>query len=276
MSARAGRPRSALRSAAARARGRLVASPLIPGRLRERSGRLGGSSLDYRVVGTDDSARALVARYTGWGEAAVAQRQSQAWNAVLSADGPSRVDVSNLTSALEALAHSASTLVEVGCGAAYNATVVARAAAHLRYVGLDLSEASLALARHSLPATPLVLSDSGALALRAQSVDVVLDGAALMHTPQWEASVREQCRVAREAVILHTVTVCDSGPTTVLTKRAYGHVVPELVLARDALEDAISSCGFAVVTSVPGLEYDLTHVIGRPTSSETWLCRRRQ
>jgi len=62
--------------------------------------------------------------------------------------------------------------------------------------------------------------------------------------------------------------------TAFLTKRAYGYVVPEVVIARSDLESVVTDCGFVVDLVLEGMGYDLSSAVGIATTSETWVCRR--
>ncbi len=166
--------------------------------------------------------------------------------------------------------------MELGCGSAYNAALVAAALSTdripPRYLGLDTSLSALRLGARAFPGTYLAAADSRAVPLPACGADIVLDGAALMHVPRWEATVAEMCRVARRAVILHTVTTATSAPTTYLTKRAYGYPVVEVVIAEAELRAQLLLAGFEVKGVRPGIDYDLRAFIGIATRSQTWIC----
>lgn len=241
----------------------LNSSPLIPGAVRELIGGFAWSSGDYRVIGTDEVARAKVSSSTGWHRDRVAKRQAALWSEPT--ERADRVDVRNLK---EALTHAVGrTVLEVGCGPAYNATYID----DRFYLGLDSSLAQLGAANHE---QPLFAGDVTQLPVASRSVDIVIDGGTLMHVPFWEVALAQECRVARHTLILHTLSVTDSSPTTFLTKRAYGYTVPEVAFARADVVAALATHGFTIVTARKGIDYDLNDVIGIATSSETWVCQR--
>ncbi len=252
-----------------RLRSSLNSSPWVPPPVRMAVGGRFMRSSDYRLLGTDDAAARRAERYGGWSRGLVVERQDRMWREILGAGG-ARVDVDNLRSALAAVDEPGASVLEVGCGSAYNADILRSR----RYVGCDLSAAAVALARESSPGLPLLRASALSLPFADRALDVVLDGATLMHVPSWRLAVAEQCRIARAAVVLHTVTVTDAAATTYLRKRAYGFTVPEVVINRDALIAAADEAGFTLEQSWPGLDYDLDRFIGIPTTSETWLLRR--
>ena len=253
---------------------RITSSRWVPGVLRERSTWFSGTSLDYHLVGFDDAARTAVAANGGWTSAAVARRQHEIWQELLDGEADDRVDVGNIRTAL-ALVSPVESLLEVGCGSGYLSLFIAEFDPAIRYVGVDRSVAAVSLASTVYPWLSLCAADATGLPLLDRSHDVVLDGGALAHIPQWEETVREECRVAREAVVFHTVTITDTTPTAYFTKRAYGYVVPELALSRSEFTAAIRDNGFECTATFAGIDYDLEPMIGIPTSSETWVCRRR-
>ncbi len=252
-------------------------SRLIPHWVRQRSARLSGSSREYRLVGYSDEARSQISNRDGWQQVPVVARQHAAWEHLLeslAAGDKPRVDVDNLRVAAFRVVSPHDVVLEIGCGSGYNERLLTSFEPSVRYIGLDSSSAALTYARHVEDAMRLVAADALRLPLRDRSVSVVLDGGALIHIPKWEDALREECRVAARAVILHSVTVTDASPTAFLTKRAYGYVVPEVVIARSDLEAVIAECGFIVECALPGITYDLQPVVGIPTVSETWVCRR--
>ena len=258
----------------ARAHARALSSRYVPAFLRERSSWFAGTSMDYHLVGFDEDARSAIAGKSGWAELAVVQRQDRVWRTLLETSGPPRVDVANLESALAALNRPGGTIVEAGCGSGYNALIIERCDSAMNYVGFDYSIAAVRFARASFPSLNVVAADATRIPLPDRSCDIALDGAALIHTPSWESAIREECRVARSAVIVHGVTITDSSPTAYFTKRAYGFTVPEVALARVELSALIAECGFSVVDVLAGIDYDLRDPIGIPTVSESWMCRR--
>lgn len=276
----------------------LNSSTLVRPGIRRATGGWLLSSADYRVLGAGDEARAAAEGMVGspsdgWRSPRVALRQHRLWRRLQSSG--TRPDAANLLWAVAAAldptvrsvdapdapdAPGASAgrplLVELGCGSAYNAALVAAALSTgpmpPRYLGLDTSLPALRLGARAFPGTYLAAADSRSLPLPARGADVVLDGAALMHVPRWEAAVAEMCRVTRHAVILHSVTTTTSAPTTYLTKRAYGYPVVEVVIAEADLRAQLALGGFEVQGVRPGLAYDLYPFIGIRTMSQTWLC----
>ena len=260
-----------------RVRGRLLRSKLIPGWVRQRSARLSGFSREYRLVGYSDDARSQISNRDGWQQVPVVARQHAAWEHLLeslAAGDTPRVDVDNLRVAAFRVVSPHDVVLEIGCGSGYNARLLTSFEPSVRYIGLDSSSAAITFARRVDDAMRLVAANALRLPMRDRSVSVVLDGGALIHIPKWEDVLREQCRVASHAVILHSVTVTDASTTAYLTKRAYGYVVPEVVIARSDLQAALDECGFVVDCVLPGITYDLEPAIEIPTVSETWVCRR--
>jgi SAM-dependent methyltransferase len=162
----------------------------------------------------------------------------------------------------------------VGSGHGYVADLLRHRQPALRYVGVDISWEMCRLARTRRAGRTLVVGDAVALPFADRSVDTVLDAATLMHVPEWRAALREEARVARSHLILHSVTVAEIADSMAMRKYAYGVPVFEGVLSRSQLIDELSSAGFVISGRYASLAYDLQDQVGVATSSETLVCAR--
>ena len=168
-----------------------------------------------------------------------------------------------------------SSILEVGSGHGYIADLVYCRRPKLTYVGLDISWAMCHLALLCRVCAPLLVGDAVALPFAPRSVDVVLDAATIMHVPSWQGALREEARVARRYLILHSVTVADVPESWPMRKYAYGVPVFEAVLsALIVLPASWKWSGSGVDHRYPSLDYNLRDQIGVVTASETWVCER--
>lgn len=213
----------------------------------------------------------------GWSSRRAAARQDRMWARVIrdAEEGTPRADLGALAQALESpKIPSAPSIVEVGCGSGYVSRFVHSVRRDATYVGVDSSEAMLELARVRNPSEVFVAADATALPFDDSSVDVVIDGAALIHIGDERRAIAEYARVARAAVILQSVTCSEATANVTFVKRAYGEPVREFVFSRSLLIAATEAAGLRVDTVLPGLDYDLVKHIGLSTVSETWVLSR--
>ncbi len=254
-------------------RRRLNSSRLIPGPVRVMIGGRVYASGDYRLA-----TPSRLDELDGWRRPIVARRQrslrARYGDASDAVAGPG---ATGLTSALQALAPRTAAdpavVLEVGCGGAANEPIITAALPDCRYIGADFAWAMVAGARGDRRGLPLVNADATALPFADRAVAVVVDGSMLIHVPDWRAALAESCRVAADAVVLHTITIT-SAPTRVIRKRAYGFWVPEVLFNRDDLSAALAAHGYRVTGTWPSIDYDLSDVLGITTESQTWLCVR--
>lgn len=239
----------------------------------------GAPRLSSRVLASSGYSRNLgklgpPGEFTAWG-AATAHRQEDAWRPIVEAAkrGEPREDVAALYSALQPLATGAASLLEVGCGGGHNSELITMRYKGIRYSGIDISAAMIDVARARYPGRGFSVGDAYELAEPVDSQDIVLDGVALIHMPDWPTALREYARVSVGHVVLHGLTLTDAVPTTPFVKYAYGQPTMEFAFNREAIQTECEALGLELVASFGGLDYDLKHYIGVPSVSETWVFR---
>jgi hypothetical protein len=127
------------------------------------------------------------------------------------------------------------------------------------------------VARTRYPDRDFAVGNAYNLAAVERSVDIVLDGVALIHMMDWRTALKEYARVSRGRVMLHGLTLTDAAPTTLFVKYAYGQPTMELLFNRDELHSQCEKLGLRQTAGYGGLSYDLRHYIGIPSVSETWV-----
>jgi SAM-dependent methyltransferase len=99
--------------------------------------------------------------------------------------------------------HHGRTILDVGTGTGRAAIVLARRGA--RVTGVDASAEMLQAAEHKARdaevAVTFVRGDAHSLTFPDRGFDAVVCLRVLMHVPDWRASLRELCRVARERLV---------------------------------------------------------------------------
>jgi hypothetical protein len=103
-------------------------------------------------------------------------------------------------------------------------------------------------------------------------VDIVFNGVSLIHILDYEKAIAESARVARRACIFHTVPVFDDHATAYIHKFAYGSPVVEMVFSREELLGVFVRCGLTVHRAWSAIPYDVSHLVGKPSHTETFLC----
>jgi SAM-dependent methyltransferase len=207
-----------------------------------------------------------------------ALRQDKAWQAIVAEakEGKPRHDVEALYTALAPVLRDGETSVlEVGCGGGYYSEIIAHRFPEVRYEGLDLSPSMIELAQDHYPQRRFVIGSAYDLPFDDGSFDIVLDGVALIHMPDWKLAIAQYRRVAARHVILHGVTVTEESPTTQFAKYAYGQPSLELVFNRAELLAVCEANGLTQSRVIPGLEYDLEKFIGIRSAEETWVLETR-
>ena len=161
-------------------------------------------------------------------------------------------------------------VLEIGCGIGVDGATFARSGA--RYVGVDLSSASLALAREQFElfglGGALVLANAERLPVADESVDHVYSHGALQHTPATGAVVAEMHRVLRPGGTFHVM---------VYNRSSINYRVEILVLRR-LLRVLLWPSGaprvLARVTGLPERKFARHREIlrsGRRLSRQEWL-----
>lgn len=251
-------------------------TPLLV-RLRRKLRRLifgyNSTSENYRVI---DATNHPAPFPHGWTAGAVAQRQHQAFQNVLSnmRRGDIRRDFSVLAQAIDHTGLSTPKLLEVGCGSGYYTQVLS----HLlhtpfKYNGVDYSLPMVQLAAREYFEYRFIQADAIALPYRESAFDIVINGTALMHILNYEAAIKETARVAAKWCIFHTVPVTQGRETAVLEKRAYGELVVEIIFNESELTRLFTNANLSVENVFQSLDYNLEHVLGEPTKTKTYVCR---
>lgn len=210
----------------------------------------------------------------GWSSMRMARRQDRVWRRLIheALAGRPRADVDAVVAALNDLLPNGGSMVEVGCGSGYFSELIGGLCSGISYQGLDASEAMLSIARAEYPDGLFLHGTASATGLPDGSVDVVLDGAALIHVPDWRAALEEYRRIASRGVILSSLTISEERESVLFSKYAYGSLVVESVFSRADLTRQLEQFGLEVVGVVQTLPYDLQDRIGIKSTSELWVC----
>lgn len=212
----------------------------------------------------------------GWQDPLAAERQDSAFAPLLREmrEGRPREDFAALAGAVRLTGAVDPLIVEVGCGSAWNAEVLA----HLwkrpfRYVGVDYSQAMLSLARRHDPQRLLAAGDATALPFRDKACDILLSGTVLMHVLDYRRAILESRRVARTWCIFHTVPVVEKRPTTTLKKFAYGIPVVEVVFNADEFRALLEQHGLVLREVLPNIPHEyLSEIMCEPVTARTYIC----
>jgi hypothetical protein len=159
-------------------------------------------------------------------------------------------------------------LMEIGCANGYNQKFISEIKPDIKYIGVDKSIELITLRNTKLN---MINADATNLPFKNRSIEVLLDGATLIHILEWEKALLNYFRVAKNLIILHSITIIEENHNILLEKYAYGQKIYEICFSRELLHKKIKENGFILSKKFPGEDYNLKSLIGLETCSETWL-----
>jgi len=233
-------------------------------------------SSDYRIIeGPED-----VDVGHGWRSPLIAGRQHEAFAPLMDRmyRGEARIDFRAAAEAVRLTEERDPLILEVGCGEGLYSEILPHLLKRpVRYIGLDYAETLVARAGRTYGSRHSFAVGNGAeLPFCDGVVDILFNGTALMHMPRYREAIQESVRVSRRWCVFHTVTVLQRRQTTLLSKRAYGQPVLEVVFNEGELLALLRDNGLNVKRVLNSLEYDLYPVLGEHTVSRTYVCGRNR
>ncbi len=145
------------------------------------------------------------------------------------------------------------TVLDVGTGTGRAAIALARRGAHV--IGVDASAEMLAVAarraREAAAEVTFLSGDAHGLAFGDRSFDAVVCLRVLMHTPDWQRSLGELCRVARHRVVFDFPSFWSAAALEAAARRVVqpfgARVEAYRVFRTAAVEAALQRHGFQLV-----------------------------
>jgi len=227
---------------------------------------------DYQLLNNSDTPED-----NGWKVRSAAERQHQAFQSLLHEvrAGNPRIDFVAAAKAIQFTGLSDPLLIEIGCGSGYYCEALPLLLQHpLRYIGVDFSPAMVSLAHATYEQVPFLAGDGCRLPLRDSACDILLSGTSLMHIAEYRLAISESVRASREWCIFHTVPLIKSRATTLMHKLAYGQRVVEVIFNQSELESIFRENGLVTEHLFESLPYDVSSVLGEPSWTATYLCRK--
>ena len=228
----------------------------------------------HRIL-SETEYKAFATEISGWNTPSVAAIQHQAFLTLLKEfrSGRQRADLRALTNIFGRIAGPESSVLEEGCGSGYNSELIRIAAGQdVRYNGIDIAQSMIDLAHTTYPGDSFRVMKSEQLDFKDASFDIVLNGASLMHTIDFENALTEARRVAARYVVLHTVTISEIDRNVYFEKDAYGSRVAEVCFSSRELNQLLDKHHLLPVLMEDSIEYDLAPAIGIPSKSVSIAC----
>jgi hypothetical protein len=229
------------------------------------------ASAGYKLIKT----RNIDQELSTWTNA-TQRRQIKVWGRIIKNRTLERKDVLSLREALNFCnTFSKITLCETGSSGGYNKEIINNILKDTTYIGLDQSFYSLLSGINSDSDFRCLNASAEYMPFKNKSINIVLDGATLIHVNDYEKALREYIRISRNYIILHSLTLYDGDKNLLLSKYAYGQKVLENIFSVNFLNEIIEENGIKILAKFTGENYNLNDLIGIPTTSETWVLGER-
>ena len=200
------------------------------------------------------------------------RKQIKIWEKIIKNQSLQRKDVLSLRDAVNFCNTSSEIIVcETGSSSGYNKNIFYNDFKNITYIGLDLSLYSLSIGKVSDIQLKCINASVENIPFKDKSVNVVLDGATLIHVDNYEKVLKEYIRIRRNYIILHSLTLYDGNKNLILSKYAYGQRVLENIFSVNFLNDFFETNGLEILAKFSGENYNLKDLIGVTTKSETWV-----
>ncbi len=255
-----------------------MAHKILPSRLRGVIGR----ALEGKTIPISSDCQILketckVETLQGWQDSQVAKRQHKTFIPLLRQmhEGVPRKDFVALANAVRMTGVQNPSILEVGCGSGWNSEVLRCLLKQpVHYIGLDYSQAMVALGKRCYPQVPFIVGDAAALPLQDRSCAILISGGVLMHLWGYEKAIQESRRVTRRWCIFHTIPVVQRRPTAKLKKYAYGSPVVEIVFNEKEFLELVKDNGFIIHSIFENIPHSyLNNILNEEVPSRTYLCR---
>jgi ubiquinone/menaquinone biosynthesis C-methylase UbiE len=213
----------------------------------------------------------------GWKNREVASKQMKAYEPLLKQmhEGKPREDFITAARALELTGCLDGSVLEVGCGNGYYSEVLKfLTKGGFSYHGVDFSDAMLESARNKYPDRHFSHADACNLGFADNSFNVVWSGTVLMHVPDFESAVKETVRVSNRWCVFHSTPLVSSGKTVLMQKKAYGSVVPEVLINKDIFEGLLRSSNLRIRYILNSLQYEIPVSIEGSLQTLTYVCEK--
>ena len=203
-------------------------------------------------------------------------RQIKVWSRIVKNRSLGRKDVLSLREALNFCnTFSEIILCEIGSSSGYNKEIINNILKNTTYIGLDQSFYSLLIGLTSDNDFRCLNASAENIPFKKKSLNIVLDGATLIHVNDYEKVLKEYVRISGNFIILHSLTLYDGDKNLLLSKYAYGQKVLENIFSVSFLNEFIEANGLKILAKFTGENYNLNDLIGIPTTSETWVLGER-
>jgi ubiquinone/menaquinone biosynthesis C-methylase UbiE len=179
-----------------------------------------------------------------------------------------------IAEALRATVRNGSSILEIGCASGYYSEVIEYMLnCRIAYTGVDYSEALIAMARDYYSRQEFHTADGANLPFDAQSFNVVVSSAILMHVPNYQEHIAETIRVAQSHILFHRTPVCRQQPTRYMKKQAYGIETVELCFNETELLNIFVGHGLKLkgyieyVSEMASDRYEISYIVEKKESS---------
>ncbi len=156
-----------------------------------------------------------------------------------------------LVESLENLIHANDRVLEIGCSTGYYYEVLEYLLHKpLHYIGVDYSEAMIAMARDYYPKTEFHIADGAHLPFESNTIPVVISSCVLLHVPNYRDHILETGRVANKFVVAHRTPICRQRPTHFIKKFGYEVEMVELIFNEKELIQLFNEAGLDLIRQI--------------------------
>ena len=175
-----------------------------------------------------------------------------------------------LSDALHPITRRGASVLEIGCSSGYYYEALEYLLNRpIDYIGVDYSEAMIAMAEDLYPKAKFKVADGARLPFGDSEFEVAISSCILLHVPNYPEHISETARVARNFVVAHRTPICRQRLTQCLTKYAYGVLTVELRFNEKEILSHFVASGLDLVRTIEyhsqpdSDEFDVTYVFSK-------------